>query len=250
MPAQLERIYGQLGFEARVIYSNFVSSLDGVVALGSTPSAGSAISGRNPPDRFLLALLRAFADAVLIGAGTLRGTPGHRWSPEHVHPDLAAEFHELRQMLGRQPHARLIVLTARGDLDLSHPALVDGATILTTTATARSLRGRLPKTCDVIEVGESGLVDIGGAVAQLRSQGYDAILTEGGPHVLGELIDKNLLDEAFLTISPVIAGRAGEARLGMVEGVELLPGRGAWTRLLSARRNGDFLFLRYRVKSG
>jgi len=91
-------------------------------------------------------------------------------------------------------------------------------------------------------------VDMQRAVAELRLRGYDVILTEGGPHVAGDLIKANLLDEAFITVSPVIAGRDHEARLGMVQGVELLPGRGLWSRLLSARRHGDFLFLRYGLK--
>ena len=67
---------------------------------------------------------------------------------------------------------------------------------------------------------------------------------------MGNLIAHQLLDEAFVTISPVIAGRDEEPRLGMVAGVELLPGRGRWTKLLSARRHGDFLFLRYGLKTG
>src|SRR5216684_7319202 len=90
LPPDLERLYGRLGFSGAVVYSNFVSSLDGVVSLGSRPSAGSVISGKYPADRFLMGLLRACADAVLIGAGTLRGTPGHVWTPAHVFPDLAA----------------------------------------------------------------------------------------------------------------------------------------------------------------
>jgi len=49
----------------------------------------------------------------------------------------------------------------------------------------------------------------------------------------------------FLTLSPVLAGRNKERRLGMVEGVELLPKIAVWSRLLSARRHGEFLFLRY-----
>ena len=42
----------------------------------------------------------AFADAVLLGAGTLRSTPAHHWTPEHIYPDLASSFAELRQSLG------------------------------------------------------------------------------------------------------------------------------------------------------
>lgn len=250
MPEALERVYGRLGFGTQVLYSNFVSSLDGVVALGSHQSAGSVISGRNQADRFLMGLLRAFADAVLIGAGTLRATPGHRWTPQHIYPDLAASFAELRSTLGRAQSPRLVLLTTTSDIDVSHVAVVDGATVVTASAGARTASERLPDTCDVIEVGETGFVDVARAVAELRDRGYRSILTEGGPHVMGELVKHDLVDEAFLTISPVVAGRDGESRLGMVAGAELLPGHGRWARLLSARRNGEFLFLRYALTPG
>ena len=249
MPAKLEKIYGRLGFADRVVYSNFVASLDGVVTLGEKPSAGSAISGRNEADRFLMGLLRAFADAVLLGAGTLRATPGHHWTPEHIYPDLASTFAELRVDLGRKPRPRLVVLTASGNVEMAHPAVVGGATIVTTRDGAVHLRRRLPDSCDVIEIGEAGPVDAEAALDELRGRGFDAILTEGGPHVMGELMSRRLVDEAFLTVSPVIAGRDDDSRLGMVAGAEFLPDHGVWSKLLSARRNGDFLFLRYDLRS-
>lgn len=248
MPEELARLYGGLGFAGPVVYSNFVESLDGVVTLGSKPSAGSEISGRNQGDRFLMALLRACADAVLLGAGTLRATPGHRWTAEHVFPALTRTFDELRAALGRQAAPRLVVVTAGGDVPATHPAVVAGATVITTAAGAGRLRGRLPDSCDIVEIGASGSVDMKRAVAAMRDRGYDVILTEGGPHVIADLLKDQLLNEAFITISPVIAGRDAEVRLGMVQGVEMLPGRGLWVRLLSARRQGDFLFLRYAVK--
>src|SRR5258708_23965069 len=67
---------------------------------------------------------------------------------------------------------------------------------------------------------------------------------------MGQLIEAGLLDEAFLTVSPVIAGRNNDKRLGMVQGVELLPGHGAWSKLSSVTRHGDYLFLRYRAAAG
>jgi riboflavin biosynthesis pyrimidine reductase len=222
-----------------------VSSIDGVVTLGSSPSAGSVISGRNEADRFLMGLLRACADAVLLGAGTLRATPGHHWTAEHIFPDFASSFADLRARLGRKPRPRLVVVTASGEVPVSHAAIVGGATIATTAAGAHALSGRLPDSCDVIEMSATGPVDLALVVAEMRSRGYDVILSEGGPHVLGELIGKGLLDEAFITLSPVVAGRDREIRLGMVAGAEFLPGRGVWSRLLSARRQGEFLFLRY-----
>jgi riboflavin biosynthesis pyrimidine reductase len=205
------------------------------------------ISGRYPADRFLMALLRACADAVLIGAGTLRATPGHHWTPAHVFPDLASSFARMRNDLGRKPDPRLVVITGTGDLDVSHPAIAGGATVLTTPEVAGALRKKLPESCDVIEAGQAE-VDISRAIDELRSRGLNLVLTEGGPHVMGELIEHGLLDEAFLTISPVVAGRMDDSRLGMVAGVELLPAAGVWGELMSARRHGDYLFLRYGLR--
>ncbi len=195
-----------------------------------------------------MGLLRACADGVLLGAGTLRATPGHRWTAGHIFPALASSFSALRSKLGLSPEPRLLLITGRGDVDLEHPALEDGATVITTSAGARRLAGMLPPSCDVIELGESGAVDLRVAVDELRRRGHQTLLTEGGPHVMGELIKAGVLDEAFVTVSPVLAGRDREPRYGMIEGVELLPGDAPWTRLLSARRHGDFLFLRYGLR--
>ena len=243
MPEELAGIYGQIGFAEPVLYSNFVSSIDGVTALGSTPSAGSVISGRNPADRFLMGLLRACADAVLLGAGTLRGTPGHRWTPEHIYPDMAPAFAKLRKMLGRKPAPSLVLLTNTGEVDVTHPALAGGATVVTTAPGAQALRKRLPASCDILEA------DLPTAISQLHDRGFRVLLTEGGPNLMGELVTRRLLDEAFLTISPVLAGRDRETRLGMIAGAELLPGHGVWGSIQSARRHGDYLFLRYDLRN-
>jgi riboflavin biosynthesis pyrimidine reductase len=245
LPADLQHLYGRLGFSTPLVYSNFVSSVDGVVTLGSKPSAGSIISGKYPADRFLMGLLRACADAVVIGAGTMRATPGHLWTPAHVYPALATEFTALRSSLGRSPEPALVLLTASGELDFSHPALVKGAMVVTTNTGAKKIGDRLPPKCELVVMGKGKSLDLGKAIGELRSRGLHVLLAEGGPHLMGQLIEGGLLDEAFLTVSPVVAGRGAERRLGMVEGVELLPDGGVWGRLLSARRHGDYLFLRY-----
>jgi riboflavin biosynthesis pyrimidine reductase len=245
LPADLSHLYGRLGFSAPVVYSNFVSSLDGVVTLGSKPSAGSVISGKYPADRFVMGLLRACADAVVIGAGTLRATPGHLWTPAHVYPVMATEFTALRSGLGRSAEPALVVLTATGELDFAHPALAKGAIVITTVGGAKKVGDRLPPACELVAMGKGERLDLGKAIDELRRRGLGVVLTEGGPHVMGQLIEDGLLDEAFLTVSPVVAGRAASPRLGMVEGIELLPASGAWSKLLSARRHGDYLFLRY-----
>jgi riboflavin biosynthesis pyrimidine reductase len=249
LPAGLEQIYGRLGFSGPVVYSNFVESVDGVVTLGSQPSAGSIISGKYPADRFVMGLLRACADAVVLGAGTLRATPGHVWTAGHVYPAMAAEFATLRADLGRAAEPTLVLLTASGELDTTHPALVKGALVVTTRAGARAIGGSLPPACELVAMDGGEELDLGAVLLLLRRRGFAVLLSEGGPHVMGNLIEHGLLDEAFITISPVVAGRAAERRLGMVEGVELLPAHGVWSRLLSARRHGGYLFLRYGLRA-
>jgi riboflavin biosynthesis pyrimidine reductase len=116
---------------------------------------------------------------------------------------------------------------------------------MTTEDGAKAIGNRLPKACEVVGTGQR--LDLGKVLTNLRGRGLEVVLTEGGPNVIGQLIEAGLLDEAFLTVAPVIAGRKDDKRLGMVEGVELLPGRGAWSSLSSVRRHGDYLFLRYRM---
>jgi riboflavin biosynthesis pyrimidine reductase len=108
------------------------------------------------------------------------------------------------------------------------------------------LRGSVPGAAEVLVVDRDGEVDLAAAVAELGARGHGIILSEGGPTIFGSLLDAALADELFLTISPRLAGRSGgDERLGLVEGVSLLPDRGVQGRLLSARRDGDHLFLRY-----
>src|SRR5438132_3939662 len=111
LPPTLRHIYGgDAHMGPRALYANFVASIDGVVAVENAPSSGSLISGKSQSDRFLMGLLRALADAVLVGAGTLRATPGHQWTAPHVFPSLADEFEVLRHTMHRPADPRLVVL--------------------------------------------------------------------------------------------------------------------------------------------
>ena len=84
----------------------------------------------------------------------------------------------------------------------------------------------------------------------LRERGYRSICSEAGPHVFGSLVAAGLVDELFLTVSPLLAGRSDLGqRLGLVEATELLPERRDPVRLLSVRRDGAHLFLRYGLSS-
>src|SRR5438270_11672839 len=94
LPPGLEQLYGgELKMAAERVYANFVSSVDGVVALADrTISSGPALSGRSEADRFVMGLLRAVAGAVLIGGGTLRDDPGHLWTADYSFPAASSEF--------------------------------------------------------------------------------------------------------------------------------------------------------------
>lgn len=248
LPARLEKMYGgTIGFNSPVTYANFVTSLDGVAALPEIKDSPVVISGKSEADRFVMGLLRAIADVVVIGAGTLRNAMRHLWTAEHIHPDLAEDFKELRRSLGKTSDPALVVLTARGDLPVSHPALEKGAIILTNDQTGRDLSGRLSATCRVKSVGDGPRLDVKNVSQFLNSEGFETVLSEAGPSLFAQLLDAGLVDELFLTSSPLLAGRGEKQRPGIVDGLELLPDREVAARLISVRRSESLLFLRYQL---
>ncbi|MDP9342783.1 MAG: dihydrofolate reductase family protein [Actinomycetota bacterium] len=246
LPAALSVAYGgTCGFRSPTLYANFVTSLDGVVAAEDAPP--SAISGGAEADRLVMGLLRACAEAVVVGAGTLRAEPRHLWTPEHIYPGLAGAYAELRASLGLSPTPRLVLLTGSGDVDPSLPAFELGALVLTTSAGAAALRGKLPKASTVTTL-PGPRIGPAGVMAALRQEGFQVVLTEGGPTVLAQFLAAEFLDELFLTLSPRLAGRDEEShRLGLVEGHAFDPGALPAAALQSVKRHQSHLFLRYRL---
>lgn len=252
LPARLTETYaGTLGFNSPSLYANFVSSVDGVVALGpERASAGGIISGNSAADRFLMGLLRGCADTVLLGAGTLRDSPGHRWTPEHVFPAAAGEYAALRRSLGRAASPRLALVSASGDIDVHHSGLLPGTVIFTSDAGASRLRGRLGSEIVVRSLGDQSRISMQRVVDAIHDDGDQVILSEGGPSVLGQLLQERLVDDLFLTLAPTLLGRAStEPRLGLVEATLFTPETAPKLGLRSVRRHGSHLFLRYGVTS-
>ncbi len=123
LPPDLAGRYGAdlaiaLRTDRPTIVSNFVSTIDGVVAFDTDGrTGGREVSGASTPDRFLMGLVRATADAVLIGAGTVRSGGHHRWSPAYIYPrrprrtqhgDASSDSRPSRRRSSSAPAARSI----------------------------------------------------------------------------------------------------------------------------------------------
>ena len=236
LPEGLRALYGgPFGLPEQVLYANFVETLDGIVALPPVEKSNALVADSSDADKFLMGLLRATADVVLVGSGTLLASPKGMWRPAGVYPKLADVFAELGE-------PDVAVVSSGASLDPNHPVL-QRAVLLTTARGAEQFSGVLP---DVVAVNDGDWVDLRAAVGVLRERGHQRILSEAGPTIMGSLLADGLVDELFLTVSPVLAGRLGAgSTLGLVEGVALLPQTRVGGRLVSVRRSESHLFLRY-----
>lgn len=258
-PGLAARYQGELTVPLRpdrpTLLANFVSTLDGVVALapGEGGTGGGEISGFSEADRYQMALLRGLADVVIVGAGTVRVGRNHEWTARHVQPALAGAFAAWRSELWLTPQPTTVVVTASGNIDATHRGLTapDVPVILATTTAGAVRLAKLPlgPNVRVEAVGDGTTVPAGALLETVRGTGARVALCEGGPHLFGELLRARLIDELFLTLAPQVAGRDATAhRLGFIEGTAFGVGRGRWAKLASVRHAGDDLFLRYRFE--
>ena len=235
-------------------FVNFVTARDGRVSFAEPGHAGGGdISGFSAPDRWVMGLLRAGADAVMMGEGTLHAEPNHLWTSEFIFPDDAAAFAELRRYLGLSALPLNVFVSLNGELD---PAAAvfgqpDQHVVVATTERGRAqaesrLRGCAAR-LDVLALGDTA-ADLQTLVRTLHERyGVRRLLCEGGPRVYGAMLQAGLVDEEFLTLSPLIVGEApGAPRPSLVEGAAFAPGRAPRSTLVSLRRAGDLLFLRSR----
>lgn len=268
--------YGNFGFppppaDRPWIYSNFVQSLDGITTLLGKQASGGEIS-QSPEDRWLMDLLRAHADGLLMGMNTLLEEQRIR-GPESrgiVFQVADPELRGLRGRLGKGRERNIFVTRAVG-LDLSRHKVFDGdvvdTAILTSPAGAERLRaqGSHPQVA-LIAAGEGETFDLPRAIGKLREElGVKHLLCEGGPTLYGSLARADLVDEKFMTVSPIEVGQLvppEQERLASERTAQLLlrptvfggPGytrenltRWIW---LSCRKAGDHQFSRYRRKAG
>ena len=153
-------------------------------------------------------MLRGLADAVVVGAETVR-QEGYR--PARAREAFAAR----RAAAGQGPAPAIAVVTASLDLDFSLPLFTAPLvpTLVLTGAGAPPDRVEAAREAgaEVVFAGE-GAARRPGARGRGRwpERGLTRLLTEGGPRLLGQFVAAGVLDELCLTLSPLLT--AGDAQ--------------------------------------
>ena len=266
LPTELVRFAGKLGFPAAPpdrpwIYSNFVQSLDGMVTFGGNHPEGKWIA-QSRHDRWMMDLLRAHADAVLYGTGSLiqetlyGGVPG---GPVFriTNPDLLRLRHEC---LGRAKQ-RNIIVTASGNLKLSDYRIFQSQEVDTWIVTTPEGLARLgnPGRTRVLISREGTTVDLKSLMVMLRKDhGVRYLLCEGGPTLYGHMVRGGWMDEKFLTIAPQEIGQVipdpepgrDSQRPTVIAGSGFTVETARWHSWISCRKSGNHEFNRYRFLPG
>jgi riboflavin biosynthesis pyrimidine reductase len=224
------------------VLANMIASIDGAA---TDPTGHSAGLG-GPADLRVFSAIRAVADIVLAGAGTVRT---ELYGPARLPP--AQE--EVRRGRGQSPQPRIAVVTRSLALDLDLPLFRDASDdcrpiVITTTAGLDRVRGHggataardLAMVAEVVVAGEQS-VDWGTALRALRTTARaGVVLVEGGPTTNTQLFAADLVDELCLTVSPQLVGGDG---LRILSGLGMdAPRRMTLDRVLL---EDDYLFLRY-----
>jgi riboflavin biosynthesis pyrimidine reductase len=168
-------------------------------------------------------------------------------------------MHQLRSKL-RRGRERNILVTARADFQMSDYAVFDGehvdVTLVTTPEGAKRLdsqREQHPEV-DIVEAvaTDSGQVDLRHAVTALKERyGISYLLCEGGPKLYSGMLMAGLIDEKFVTVSPMEVGSLGPhgPRPTVLPDVGFSKDEAVRWSWLSCRKVGDYQFHRFRRNS-
>lgn len=209
------------------IMANMVASVDGAYSLSGVSGALSSAA-----DREIFHTLRAAADVILVAAGTTRAEKYRR-------PSTTEALLPARRAAGLADAPRLVVISRSLSIPADQPFLVGDGPEPLVMHPASSDTSHVPDGVELRAVG-SDSVDLVEAMHSLGEDGAMVVLCEGGPTLLGQLQSLDLLDELFLSVSPVLAG--GD-RTGILGHADEHPVPQRLHRLWEAE---DSLFLTYR----
>jgi len=225
------------------IFSNTAMSADGKIAA----ARGEPFYVGSSEDRRRMSLLRASADAVLIGGRTFRDWPS---------PTCERSEHRPRAASLSSRHNRLVttaVLTTRG---LHTPRLkteswthADGsrkAHLLVFGPEHRRAELLPPELVPFATVCTTTTPSVPWAIEQLAARGFKNILVEGGGSMIFECVDHDLLTDMFVTICPSVIG--GSTAPTPADGDGFDADSVKTLELVDVDRDQDELFLHYRCK--
>jgi riboflavin-specific deaminase-like protein len=231
-PVSAADVLDSIGFHDRAsadrpyVFMNFVSTLDGRAAVdGHTQALGSEA------DLDMLLSLRAAADALLIGSGTLRAEGYARL--------VGNEERRARRLAAGLAEDPTAVLISRS-LDLPWGAGLFKAPEQPVLVYTHSDEDA-PDVAAPVELVRLEEATPAAALADLRRRGVRALLCEGGPRLHRSLLAAGLVDELFLTITPLLTG--DELEPTIVAGGKLPEPMGL--DLLWVLQAGRELFCRY-----
>ena len=258
LPAAWHALYGHWYLRtiagAPYTYVNFVTSRDGRVSFNEPgKSSGGPVSRSYRHDLWMMGLLRARADAVLVGGSMMSGARRHAWTGAAVFPEDRLAWEALRAAEGRGAMPLHVVVTRSGVVDAEAAAMRDPAAPVLVVTTSRGVEqarrtaGSVPNV-DVLNMGEE--IDFRQLQRLLAEQhGIRTLLSEAGPQVYGALTAAGAVHDEFLTLSPILVGSSGtRPRPSLIEGTTFMPNTPPQSRLLGVRRSGDYLFLHSRYR--
>jgi 2,5-diamino-6-hydroxy-4-(5-phosphoribosylamino)pyrimidine 1'-reductase len=219
------------------VYVNMAMTADGKI----TSAAREYPRFTSPADRLRMDRLRAEADAVLVGGGTLRAD-----NPDLGVRDAGMQAHRLAR--GKPRALTRIVVTASARLDATgrffSPS--DAPRIVATTEEAPpETEARFGPGIEVWRLGR-GMVDIRELLARLARRGVERLLVEGGGELNWSFLEHDLVDELYLTLAPVLLG--GREAPTPIGGAGLAMAAQRRLRLVQLEREGDELFCRFQVQ--
>lgn len=218
------------------ILLNFALSLDGKLSTEQR----DPVRFTSRIDRGLMDEIRADADAVLIGAGTLRAED----PPVRI---KAARRRDERRRLGKPPHPVSVILSRSMQLPRTGRYWEDDQVerIIATTEQAKDEQVLAFKDlAEVIRAGRTS-VDLHEFCRMLADRGIGRLLVEGGGDVNMAFWEAGLVDEVYLTLCPVVIG--GSTAPTAADGRGFTSDEIRKLRLVETRRVGQELFLRYRA---
>jgi riboflavin biosynthesis pyrimidine reductase len=213
------------------VYSNFITSLDGRISLGSKDNATHTVPAAtvNPRDWRLYQELAGQAD-LLITSGRYFRQSLIGEAQDQLPVGNQKEFtdiHDWRRTQGLSPQPDIAILSGSLEIPISALEPYRHRRILVITGeTSDQTRvdELLASGIEVIRAGSGTRVDGHRMISQLAALGYRSIYAIAGPAVFHTLLDANIVNRLYLTIAQQLLG--GEAFDTLTRGPLLTPARG------------------------